>query len=92
MAIEIHRAHHLDQAASRQLVEALAEELAEDLNLRYHWEGDRMVFRRPGAHGHIEVEDGEVRIYVKKNAFVPISESWIREQIEAHLNEHLGPR
>ena len=90
MAIEIERPHQLGRARTRAMVEEIAATLARELNLTYAWEADRLVFRRRGLHGHIEVEDEAVRVFVQKGRLVPVSEAWIRREVEAVMDEYLG--
>ncbi|MDX1546931.1 MAG: polyhydroxyalkanoic acid system family protein [Rhodothermales bacterium] len=90
MAVEIHRPHTLGRAKTRQMVEAIAASLEEKLKLRHAWQGDRLVFRRTGLDGHIDVEDHAVHVYVRKGRLLPVSEGWIRQQVEAVMDEYLG--
>ena len=90
MAVEIERPHRLGRARTRAMVEEIATTLAEKLNLTYAWEADRLVFRRRGLNGHIDVEDDAVRVYVKKGRLVPVSDAMIRREVEAVMDEYLN--
>jgi putative polyhydroxyalkanoate system protein len=70
-------------------VNKIAVELADDLGIIYHWENNRLIFRRLGLNGYIEISNSEVRIKVEKNFFVPVSDEWIRNHVEARLNQHI---
>lgn len=89
MAIHITRGHPYDKHTARIKVQHVAEELAQDLSLRYAWEGDRLLFKRTGARGHIEVSDHAVEVYLRTSRLLPVPEKWLRQQIEAHLTAHL---
>ena len=65
------------------MVEAIAASLSRNLHLAYLWEGDRLTFKRTGVHGHIDLEEGAVHVFVKKGRLLPVSETWIRQQVEA---------
>lgn len=90
MAIEVTRAHDLDPETVRRRVEDLAARLADTLKATYAWRGDRLVFGRKGVEGYVDVAERAVTVYVSKSRALPIPESWIRQQIEAHLDRHLG--
>ena len=63
--IRIKRAHHLDNETVRKEIQELADKLSKDLSAKYSWEGDRLVFKRSGADGHIDIGEGEVNIEIK---------------------------
>lgn len=90
MALEITRTHSLDKAETRRMVEAIAASLSRDLHLSYTWEGDRLLFKRTGVNGHIDVDDSAVHVVVKKGRLLPVSEAWIRQQVEAVMDQYLG--
>ncbi len=92
MAVEIQRTHHLNKAATREMVEEIAASLGTKLNMTYRWEDDRLVFQRVGVKGHIAVADHTVRVFVSKSPLLPISEGWIRTQVEAVMDQYLGAR
>lgn len=89
MAVDITRSHHLDKATTRRMVEQIAASLNEQLSFTYTWEGDRLTFARTGVNGYIELAETTVRVYVRKSPLLPVSEAWIRQQVEEALDEHL---
>ena len=89
MAVDISRSHHMDKATTRGVVEQIAESLRESLHFDYRWHGDRLTFERIGVNGYIDIADHRVRIYVKRSFLLPVSESWIRQQVEAALDEYI---
>ena len=90
MAVQITRSHHLDKATTRRMVEDIATSLSQKLSFRYHWEADRLVFKRTGVSGHIDVDDHRVDVFVSKSPLLPVSEGWIRSQVEAVMDEYLA--
>jgi|GEM_PF-123979 len=88
MSIDLHRLHHTTRLEARERVEAIAADLVEDLSIAYTWEGDRLSFRRTGLSGYIDVDDQALHLYLKRSRFLPLSESWIENQVTAHLNAH----
>lgn len=63
--IHIKKAHRVDLSIVREEVQNLAEKLSEELSTEYSWEDGRLVFKRSGASGCIEICDGEVDVDIK---------------------------
>lgn len=72
------------------MVEEIAASLNQMLHFHYHWEGDRLAFKRTGVHGHIDVADHEVHVFVSKSPLLPVSEGWIRAKVEAVMDQYLA--
>ncbi len=89
MAIDLSRPHYTNRAAARRRIEAVARDLAEELNLDYRWDGDRLRFQRLGAKGSIRVDDTHVHIHLTRSPFLPVSEAWLTAQLQQYLDEHL---
>ena len=89
MAVDISRSHHMDKATTRRMVEKIAASLRESLHFDYAWEGDRLNFERIGVKGYIDIADHQVRVYVSRSFLLPVSEDWIRKQVEAALDEYI---
>ncbi len=89
MAVDISRSHHMDKATSRRVVEKIAASLRESLHLDYSWHEDRLTFERIGVNGYIDIADHRVRVYVERSFLLPVSEAWIRKQVEAALDEYI---
>lgn len=91
MALHLERPHHLDKEAAREQVAEVVEEIAPMIKAGYHWEGDRMTFKGRGVRGAIEVDDRMVRVEVVRSPLLPVSERWLRKQIEERLDAHFPP-
>ncbi|MGB5277882.1 MAG: polyhydroxyalkanoic acid system family protein [Gammaproteobacteria bacterium] len=88
--IHIHKKHHLDNAAVRQEVQNLADKLSKDLSAKYTWEGDRLVFKRSGANGHIDIADGAVDVEIKLSMVLTPLKGKIEQTVNNYLNERLA--
>ncbi len=88
VSIKIHRTHNLSKSSITEIVEDIASDLSEALNIRYQWEGDRLVFKRLGVSGYIEVEGQAVTVYINKSPLLPISDAQIRRHVEEKMDEH----
>ena len=88
--IHIKRAHHLDNATVRQEIQKLADKLSEELSAKYTWKGDRLVFKRSGANGHIDIAEGEVEVEIKLGMVLTPLKGTIEKTVTSYLDERLG--
>ena len=91
MPIYIHRKHHLTFEEARSQVALAAEDLAVQLKIKYNREGDRITFKRTGLKGHIDVDPFAVRVHLDRNPLLPVSDAWLKAQVEEYLDLHLPP-
>lgn len=91
MVVHVTRTHSLGAHAVRRRVEDIARDLSRDLRVRYTWEGDQLIFHRRGAKGHISIDEEAVHVTVKTSRLLPVSDSWLRAEVEKLLDEHLTP-
>lgn len=87
--IHIEREHGLGLAEARRQIDQVAETLRNQLQARFHWEGDRLEFERSGAHGVIEVAEDRVTLDIRLGLLLrPLKgtiERTITEQLDSHL-------
>ncbi len=88
--IRIKRKHHLDNETVRKEIQDLAEKLSKDLSARYSWEGDRLVFKRSGANGHIDIGEGEVDIEIKLGMVLTPLKGTVEKTVTSYLDERLS--
>ena len=88
--IRIKREHHLDHETVRNEVQNLAEQLSKDLSAKYSWEGDRLVFKRSGANGHIDIGEGEIDIEIKLSMVLTPLKGTVEKTVTSYLDEHLA--
>ena len=88
--IHIQKEHHLDNDTVRKQVQNLAEKLSEDLSAKYNWEGDRLVFKRSGASGHIDIGEGIVDIEIKLSMVLTPLKGKIEQTVNGYLDERLS--
>lgn len=60
--IYVCRHHKLDKKAAHELLDEVAIQLAEKLDLQYEKKGDVLKFHRTGAHGSIKLTESEIII------------------------------
>ena len=88
--IRTKRSHHLDNETVRNEVHNLAEKLSNDLSAKYSWEGDRLVFKRSDANGHIDIGEGEVDVEIKLSMVLTPLKGTVEKTVTSYLDEHLA--
>jgi putative polyhydroxyalkanoate system protein len=88
--IHIRKRHHMDNQSVKQEVQKLADKLSQDLSAKYNWEGDRLVFKRSGANGHIDIVDGAVDIEIKLSMMLTPLKGKIEQTVADYLEERLS--
>ena len=88
--IHIKRKHNLDHETVRNEVQDLAEKLSKDLAASYQWKGDRLVFKRSGANGHIDISGNEVEVEIKLSMLLTPLKGTVEKTVTTYLDERLG--
>lgn len=87
--IDIEHPHSMGKERARQAVEGIADDLRKRLQVEYHWEGNDLLFNRPGATGRIDIGEQKVHVHVDLGLLLSpmkgIVESQIKEYLEGHL-------
>ncbi len=87
--IDISRSHCLGRQGARRSAEEIAEQLDQEFDLSYRWEGDVLHFQRSGVDGHMEVTDVEVRIRCRLGLLLRPLRGRLENEIERYLDEFL---
>ena len=87
--INVKRNHGLDKKHIRKEVEQLAKKLKDELSIDYQWEDDRLVFKRTGANGFIDINKDELTIEIKLNLVLTPLKGTIEKSIISYLDERL---
>jgi len=88
--IVIHRSHHLSHEDARAAAEKVAAHLQERFDLAYQWEGDVLVFDRPGVSGEMEVAPEEIKLSVRLGFMLGMFATSIEREIHKNLDDVLG--
>ena len=89
--IRIQRQHDLPPDELRRRLDQLAQALGRELELQHHWEGERLVFQRSGASGHITVREGEIELELRLGLLLRPLQGHIRQAVERRLDKELPP-
>jgi putative polyhydroxyalkanoate system protein len=83
--IKIRRAHAMPHDKARGAAEKMAKRLQQEFALDYEWDGDVLVFERPGVNGELTVAARHVEMEVKLGFLLKM----MKPTIERHINENL---
>ena len=87
--IYVRRRHGLDYDDAHMMMDKLAEELAEKLNISYEKNGDTLSFRRTGADGTINLSDSEIVIEANLGMMLRMMKPTIVAAIENTLDDYM---
>jgi putative polyhydroxyalkanoate system protein len=89
--IVISRDHGMTLKKARQAAEHFAAELAEEFDIDYEWEGNRLAFSRTGVSGSITVAKKHVEIRAKLGLMLMFLRGKIESEIHRFCDENFGP-
>ena len=89
-SISITRAHTLSKKKARDAAERIARDLEQRFDLAYAWEGDHLVFERPGVTGRIEVTKDSVTLDVRLGLLLTPLRHSIEREIHVQLDKLFG--
>ena len=85
--IKIRRSHNMTHAKARAAAETMAKRLQKEFDLDYEWDGDVLVFERPGVNGELTVAPKHVEMEVKLGFLLRMMKSTIEKNIHHNLDE-----
>ncbi len=85
--IYIRREHDLSLDEAHALMDELAAEMAEALNISYRKQGDTLIFRRTGAQGSIRLTESEIVIEATLGMMLRVMRPTLVDAIESKLDE-----
>ena len=88
--IIVERQHRLGREGARNKAQQLAERLAQQYDVSYHWVGDTLEFHRTGAQGSIDVDETHVRVSLKLGLLLSALSGTIKREIEENLDQQLS--
>jgi putative polyhydroxyalkanoate system protein len=88
--ISIRRKHNLSHDEAKAAAERVARHLNNRYALAYEWEGDHVVFERPGLSGKMHVGEREVRLDVQLSFLLTPLKRPIEQQILKEFDTLFG--
>ena len=86
-SISIAKQHALTHRKAKEAAEELAQDLKERFDLTYEWEGDHVVFERPGVAGRMHVTATHIRLEVKLGLLLTPLKPTIEREIHTQLDK-----
>ena len=92
--IHVKYKHALNPQETRNRVEEIAKDLKKEYKIDYAWKGDRLLFRRSGAAGNLDLGDGFIELDIKLGmVLAPLKgkiEQAIKQNIAAKMSGDSG--
>jgi len=88
--IRIKRTHKLGTDNARAQVEAFARSLKEELQIDYEWNGNRLMFKRIGASGTLEVSADSLDLDIELGMALSLLAGSIEQDINKKLDDALS--
>ncbi len=88
--IDIRREHSLDIGAAKRVADELAADLANEFSIEYEWEDEVLYFERPGAYGHISVDENHIEVQAELNFLLSALKNRIETEIHHVLDSHFN--
>ncbi|GAB3791683.1 polyhydroxyalkanoic acid system family protein [Dyella agri] len=89
-SIDIHRPHSLPLPEARAVVEKVAARMREKFDLEGRWQGDTLLFSRPGVNGQIAVGEDAIRVRAELGLLLSPLKGMIEQEIRRKLDEHFA--
>ncbi|MEJ8566808.1 polyhydroxyalkanoic acid system family protein [Elongatibacter sediminis] len=90
--IDIHARHELSREDAQNAADELARDLATKFDIDYGWDGDTLVFERPGVDGEITVDDESIHVQARLGLLLALLKGRIEEEIHDYLRSHFNCR
>ena len=94
--IHVKYKHVLSPDETRKRVEEIAKELKKEYKIDYVWKGDRLLFKRSGAAGSLDLGDGFIELDIKLGmVLAPMKgkiEKTIKQNIVAEMSGNKGTK
>ena len=88
--IHISRTHELGEARVREEIEQLAVRLQREFGASHRWQGNCLIFSRPGVQGQIAVSEEQLEIDIKLGMLYAMMHAHIEKRIINKLDERLA--
>lgn len=86
-SIDIQRSHGLPLPEARAVVEKVAARMREKFDIAGRWEGDTLVFSRPGVNGRIAVGGDAIHVHAELGMLLSPLKGMVEQEIRRKLDE-----
>lgn len=88
MSIDIRKQHSMRLEDAQQVADELASDLSDKFSVNYGWDGDTILFQRPGVDGEIDVDENSVRVRARLAFLFTYLQPAVEREISRYLDEH----
>jgi putative polyhydroxyalkanoate system protein len=88
--IDIHHPHQLPLAEARAVVDRVAARMREKFATDDRWQGDTLLFSRPGVSGSITVGSDAIQVRAELGLLLAPLKGMIEQEIRRKLDEHFA--
>ncbi|MBZ2169107.1 MULTISPECIES: polyhydroxyalkanoic acid system family protein [Marinobacter] len=85
--IDVHRPHALDREHAREVAETLAQDLSQQFDVNYRWDGDVMEFKRSGVKGHLNISPSDLHVHLELGMLLRPFKHKIEQEINSQLDQ-----
>jgi len=89
--ISIVRKHTLTHKKAKDAAEKIARDLQKRFALDYDWDGDDVVFERPGISGRMRVAKDTIKLEAQLGFLLSALKPTIEKEIHAQFDKLAGP-
>ena len=86
--IELTRKHHVGLETAREIVNDIAQELADEHGVSTFWNGNTLQIHRTGLKGSIHVSDDQIRVDARLGLSMLLFKHTLEKELELLLDEH----
>ena len=88
--IDIRRPHQLPIAEARAVVDQVAARMHEKFGMDGRWQGDTLLFSRPGVSGSIAVGSDAIQVKAELGLLLAPLKGTVEQEIRRKLDEHFA--
>jgi putative polyhydroxyalkanoate system protein len=88
--IDIRRPHQLPIAEARAVVDQVAARMHEKFGMDGRWQGDTLLFSRPGVSGSIAVGSDAIQVKAELGLLLAPLKGMVEREIRRKLDEHFA--
>jgi putative polyhydroxyalkanoate system protein len=88
--IHVKYKHSLNPEDTRKRVEQIAKGLKKEYKIDYAWKGNRLLFKRSGAAGYLDLGDGFIELNMKLGMVLTSMKGKIEKTIKQNMVAELS--
>jgi putative polyhydroxyalkanoate system protein len=88
--IHIERSHRLSREQAKSQIESIAGELQNEIGISYRWDDDRLLLKRQGASGTVQIQDDRIVLDIRLGILLSPLKGTIERVVNERLDEHLA--